>query len=1065
MSRSMSDARDVDARSDARLRLVLARRLTLVVAAPGWGKTTVVRQLVRSAPSVEVTRPPAGWTPFSLARQLLDGLAVRAPTIDADLLPARAAPDSRDNPDQTAALAANICAAAAAAIVDDTIVVIDDADVAAGDPLLEFLEALVLHLPPRLHLVLACRRAPALRIARLRAAGDVARLSATDLAVRPADVDQLGLDDTGRDTILEIVRATGGWPLAVQLAAQAVRRSGPLDRGALVDVLLAPDAVLFDYLAEEILAGAAPEEREVLALVAHLPHLSAGLLGDLGRPDLAPLLAPIEEAGIFLEAAPAGPGTYRATLLGGEFLRRVHPAPPVEVLRRSVDVLARRGDVDDALVLCTALGDPVLATTVVLAVDRPDRLASPDALVGALALAERAGPHSRIAELHGDLQYWRGEWDDALTSYARAGAMGDPRVPRLVRKQAVILYLRGRLDEAEATCDLARIDGADPAEESQVLAWRAAMRWIRGDVEGCERLLAPAREAADASGDDAALATVHTTTAMLAALHGDRRANAQSYQQALVHAERAEDAVQIVRIRANRGSHHTEEGSYQEAINDLGAAIEVAELVGSETFSALAYANRGDAYMQMGRLDDALRDLRRAQGIWERLGSDLVDYALGQLGHVQALRGQRSEALALYSQAIELAERRGDVQALVPALIGLARVLTADDPDTAEALAARAIAGSQSIWQPHALLAAGWIELHRGDRSAAAGRAAEALGLAHAYHDRPAAAEALLLQAAVEEPPSAAGAEEAGRLWRDLGNPIGEARAAMLLAATSSGQARDELLATAERLLFDAGAWGYLAEARRSSAATPESSPIAIATLGGFRVVRRGTAIEVGDWGSKKARDLVKLLVARRGAPVVRDEAAAMLWPDEPDRSARRLSVLLSTIRSVFDPDKVDQPDHYVAADHDTVWLVREHVEVDVELFLREAAEGRRLLANGDDDKAAAALSQAVGRYLGDFFAEDPYADWAAGMRELARHTFVEAAAHLGRLADERGEHGEAVRYRLRILDVDPYDEDAHLDLIRALSAQRRHGEARRAYRTYCSRLEELDLDPQVFPG
>ena len=85
-------------------------------------------------------------------------------------------------------------------------------------------------------------------------------------------------------------------------------------------------------------------------------------------------------------------------------------------------------------------------------------------------------------------------------------------------------------------------------------------------------------------------------------------------------------------------------------------------------------------------------------------------------------------------------------------------------------------------------------------------------------------------------------------------------------------------------------------------------------------------------------------------------------------------------------------------------------------------------------------------------------------MRELARHTFVEAAGHLGRLADVRGEHGEAVRHRLRILDVDPYDENAHLDLIRALSAQRRHGEARRAYRTYCTRLAELDLDPAV-PG
>ncbi len=1060
----MSAARDVETRSDARIRLALAHRLTLVVAAPGWGKTRMLRHLAKGAPSIEVIRPPTGWTPFSLARQLLDGVAARAPGLDTDLLPGHAAPDSPDNPDQTAALAANLCAAAAGAITDDTLVLIDDADAAPQDPLTGFLEALVLHLPPQLHLVLAVRRAPALRIARLRAAGEVARVTATDLAVDLADLDALGLDAGARDTMADIVRVTGGWPLAVQLAAEALRRAGPIDRPALVDRMLRPDAVLFDYLAEEVLDGTRAPERELLALAAHLPTVSPQILGELGRADLVPHLAAAADAGVFLEPVPGEDRRWRANLLGGEFLRRAEPAPSDAVLRQAADVLVRGGDIEHALALCTSLGDPALARAVALTVERPDRLSSPDALAGALDLADQAGDHHRIAELAGDLHYLRGEWDDALARYARAAALGDDASPRLARKRAVILYLRGRLDEAEATCDEARLDGAEPAEEAQVLAWRAAMRWIRGDVDGCARLLEPAIAAANASGDDAAMATTLTTKAMLAALHGDRRTNAQAYAQALAHAERADDVVQIVRIRSNRGSHHTEEGDYAAAIADLTVAIEVAELAGSETFGALAYANRGDAAMQLGRLDDALRDLRRAQAIWERLGSDLVDYALGQLGHVQALRGQRTAALALYRQAAEMAERRGDVQALVPALIGIAGVLRTDDPAAAMAAAERAIGTSQSIWQPHALLAAGWIDRDAGRRADAAGRAAEAMRLAQAYNDRPAAAEALLLEAACADPPSASTAEEAGRLWHDLGNPIGEARSLALVAGARTGRAAEAMLDRAERLLFDAGAWGYLDELRRAGPAG-DASPMVVTTLGGFRVIRGGVQVDAGDWGSRKARDLFKLLIARRGAPVVRDEAAAMLWPDEPDRSARRLSVLLSTIRGVLDPTKVFVPDHFVAADHDTAWLVREHVDVDVELFLREADEGRRLLLEGESEKAAALLGQAAGRYLGEFFADDPYADWAAGMRELARHTFVDLAARLGALADVRGDHGEAVRHRLRILDVDPYDEAAHLDLIRALTAQRRHGEARRAYRTYCARLQELDLDPAAFPS
>ena len=184
---------------------------------------------------------------------------------------------------------------------------------------------------------------------------------------------------------------------------------------------------------------------------------------------------------------------------------------------------------------------------------------------------------------------------------------------------------------------------------------------------------------------------------MLAALRGDRRGNARSYRKALDHAQRAGDVVQVVRILTNRGSHYSEEGSYLDALEELTNAIEAAELIGSETFCGLAYFNRGDTYLRMGRLDDARRDLRRAQDIWERVGSELVDYATGQLGDVQHLRGQRTEALALYAQAIAWAERRGDLQGLVPSLIGTARVLTADDPARARAFAERAIEANHAV--------------------------------------------------------------------------------------------------------------------------------------------------------------------------------------------------------------------------------------------------------------------------------------------------------------------------------------------------------------------------------
>ena len=334
----------------------------------------------------------------------------------------------------------------------------------------------------------------------------------------------------------------------------------------------------------------------------------------------------------------------------------------------------------------------------------------------------------------------------------------------------MILYLRGRLDEAEAAYGQGRVDGSDPAEEAQLLAWRAAIRWIRADIDGCAGAARPGRRRRPtASGDDAALATLHTTQGDG---RGDPRRPADERRGV---PPRARPRRAGRRRRPARADPHEprqpprEEGNYQQALAELDRAIEIAELIGSETFGALAYYNRGETYLRIGRLDDALRDLHRAQQIWERLGSDDVAYALAQLGDVQLLRGQRSEAIALYRQAIELAERRGDVQGLVPALIGLAKALVADDPTAAAEAAERAVATSTAVTMPHALAAAGWVALRRGRRDEAIARAAEAVRVGQAHQDRPAVAEALLLQAAAESPASATIAEEAGGCGRTSG--------------------------------------------------------------------------------------------------------------------------------------------------------------------------------------------------------------------------------------------------------------------------------------------------------
>ena len=52
----------------------------------------------------------------------------------------------------------------------------------------------------------------------------------------------------------------------------------------------------------------------------------------------------------------------------------------------------------------------------------------------------------------------------------------------------------------------------------------------------------------------------------------------------------------------------------------------------------------------------------------------------------------------------------------------------------------------------------------------------------------------------------------------------------------------------------------------------------------------------------------------------------------------------------------------------------------------------------------------------------------------------------------------------LRVLGHDPYDEHAHLALVACFERIGRRGEARRAYRAYVARMEELGAVPAAFP-
>jgi DNA-binding SARP family transcriptional activator len=228
-------------------------------------------------------------------------------------------------------------------------------------------------------------------------------------------------------------------------------------------------------------------------------------------------------------------------------------------------------------------------------------------------------------------------------------------------------------------------------------------------------------------------------------------------------------------------------------------------------------------------------------------------------------------------------------------------------------------------------------------------------------------------------------------------------------------------------------------EVRSTPAIDGPSPSVRIKTLGRFAVERDSVEVPTSAWGSRRARQLCKRLVAARGWPVTRDELIDLLWPDESDRVklGARLSVQLSAVRRVLGGG--------VIADRETVRLDVGAVFTDLEAFHKASDDGA-----------------IVATYTGAFLPEDIYDDWTAGVRDEARARFIAAARRAAQLAVEREAFGDAAEYARRLVTTDPYDEGAHRLLISALQASGEAGEARRAHASWTAVMAELGI--QVTP-
>ncbi|MFN8192706.1 MAG: BTAD domain-containing putative transcriptional regulator [Nocardioidaceae bacterium] len=919
--------------------------------------------------------------------------------------------------------------------------------------------------------------------ARARWVGPVSEIGPAELALSPGTVaavlaEEYGLDDPELPSLVH--RATAGWPMLVHLAAEAAARRPSADP---VAALGQPGSAVAEWLHAEVLAPLPSGVVDLLAAVADLDPLTPALVdhvlgssrwaapGAVDRLLATGLLVP----------------DPRATLVGRDelrlvpVLRSVLEGMPSEA-RSDPTRLSRAAEWFESHDLGFAAvdawwraGRPARAEE--LLVKRGARMIAQGdgaAIIAFLASHEvgsspAGGLDPGVRQTLGVSLNHAGQAYAALGTFAPLvdSADRDGWDAGLAVSVAAVHFSQGDLPLARDTLD--RIGPDDVPDNGEGIQWRAARSNIAsmlGDDDRARELAAAALQLAGRSGAPADLTAAHQAVAKTSS--GSRKS--AHLAMALSAARDDGDAVSVARILGNQSYALLAEAQCEAAVAVSREAVLATELVRPMGALTAALHNLAEALTRVGELDEARWHLRRAAAVSQRLGPNRGATSMCGLGDVHRALGQREQGRAAYEEAVTLARTSQELQVLVPALSGLARLVLDVAPDKARAAAEEAHALAPRSLAPYALIALGWVELHAGDRGRAADLAREAAEAAREQRARDLLAEALELAAETEEPARARDSlTEALSIWRGGGADPDASRIEVLLGRLEGADRgdRERGRRAAERLQR----LGVTTVNGRSFGSDPVGKDVTVAVLGRFEVTVSGTRVPLQAWKSKQARTLMKILAGRRGRPVSRSLLCELLWPgDDPIKTSHRLSVLLTTVRTVLDPAKSWPADHYVNSNTNGVWLDLRRLTLDADELLADADHGATLLADGDTAAARSVLEQVDALYRGEAFddeesgdwAQEGWAqeDWAQALREDTRAAWLRSLRHLATIATREGRSNDATATLTRLLGVDPYDERVHRGLVRNLVRAGRHGEARRAFARWVQAMAEVDVPP-----
>jgi DNA-binding SARP family transcriptional activator len=1008
------------------------RPVTLLVAGPGFGKTTVLAQAVRAhqvAPrgiDAWVSCEPAYEEASRFATAILDAMSADGRARDPGRL---ADPGPREVIDALIRRAPlEVC------------LLLDDVhEIPPGSPGAALLREVTARLPATAHLVLSGRGAPDVPLARREATGEVIRIGSEDLAFTDVEVQALARR-LGQEA--RIAEPLHGWPAMVRLALAA----GP--------------AAPWQYAREEVLSRVSDSQRQALAALAALGTGTAREVTEVtgGPAALDDLARQVPLVGVLDD------GRYRAHDLWADALPRIMAVPDEHALfERAAAVLAARGDMARAgRLACQAanwrlLGDLAVGLVHATLSALPRTIAGnwlsavppPAAEDPAFVLLRAAVGHAddfmdpRIDSLLD--RSWQGMLDRGdqrgaaavlgqamITAHSRAdlarlAVVADwaerldgpvsPVVP-LLRRNIAAMRAEAAGDPEAALAELAQAPVRAVPRALALSVWRFHFHCLNMCGRGQE-----AAELADRMLADAPEALVRLSGAMARWFDGDpsglSRLRRQGLGAVVARAPAVPGAVSGVVLGAVPAGGARAEGRPAGAVADTATARE-------------------------GFVSTALAAVMAAS-----CGED-APFAALPCGDPAGYDNPRDAVLACAAQA-SVAVARGAEPAAAQAYAGhLARWPGTDR--FAERHLRRFLALGYVLSDR---LRAHWDGVALGPSHLAARATARALVAARAGNL--AAAGELAPAHALCFLPLPWSVELAARLAA-AGHPHGH-ELGRWLADTLGPTVHRQLRETARSARpYAAGAAHLLADLP-----APPAHRTRIDVIGPMRLARDGQPAGPPELRRARVRQLLSALVLHRA--LTRDQAIELLWPGlDPAKAARNMRVTLTHLRRLLEPDRSGgDASYHLRTDGDTIRL-QESEFLSADLWALDALDKQasQARADGDLDAAATLLADAVALWRGDPLPDLDYvrSPDVVGQVDQVRVRHLSHLLALGELRLVADDAAGSFALAERALSLEPFDARGHRVYLAAAIRARRTDQIAAAYQRVRSALGQLGVPP-----